>query len=294
MKNLFLLILAVSAMALFSCTGEGGSSTNKGKRAVTTSGYEYIHHVKNGGTTVQEGDKTFMHLVVTKNDSIELQSSYKMGRTFPQIIPPADKLQKPFPPTYEALMMMSEGDSLTIWQSLDSVPNLPQGFLPTDVIRFDVKLVEVQSKAEVEALMAAGKEKETAITASTTAMIKDYQAGKLKSKIKTTDSGLKYIVLKEGTGPQAVAGKTVSVNYAGFLLDGTGFDNSYAKGEPIEFPLGQGAVIRGWDEGLALLKEGAEAMLFIPADLAYGDQGSPPRIPAKAELAFFVELVGVK
>jgi len=111
----------------------------------------------------------------------------------------------------------------------------------------------------------------------------------------TTASGLKYIMVqKNAKGVKAEAGKTVKVHYTGYLMDGKKFDSSVERGEPIEFPLGQGNVIKGWDEGIALLHTGEKAQLIIPYQLAYGEQGYPGAIPPKATLIFDVELVEVK
>lgn len=103
----------------------------------------------------------------------------------------------------------------------------------------------------------------------------------------TTASGLKYKVLKEGTGKQPEATDFVLVDYEGRLLDGTVFDSSYKRGEPISFPLN--GVIPGWTEGLQLMKEGAKYEFYIPYNLAYGERGSGP-IPPKSDLIFVVEL----
>jgi peptidylprolyl isomerase len=112
---------------------------------------------------------------------------------------------------------------------------------------------------------------------------------------KTTASGLKYYEVKRtASAVKAAAGKVVKVHYSGYLADGTMFDSSVERGEPIEFPLGQGQVIPGWDEGIALMSIGDKLRLVIPYNLAYGEQGRPPMIPAKAELTFDVELMEVK
>ena len=126
-------------------------------------------------------------------------------------------------------------------------------------------------------------------------------ASKCENWIKTTypaaqktASGLYYVVDRQGEGAQAVAGKTVSVHYSGKLIDGREFDNSYSRNEPIEFKLGIGQVIPGWDEGIALMKEGAKYKLIIPSELGYGKRGAGGVIPPNATLIFDTELMKVK
>lgn len=111
---------------------------------------------------------------------------------------------------------------------------------------------------------------------------------------KQTESGLRYQIIQEGNGIQAEKGKTVAVHYKGMLADGTEFDNSFKRGNPIEFPLGLGNVIAGWDEGIQLLKKGDKARFVIPSELAYGARGAGGVIPPNATLVFDVELMKIK
>jgi FKBP-type peptidyl-prolyl cis-trans isomerase len=114
-----------------------------------------------------------------------------------------------------------------------------------------------------------------------------------KEGVKTTASGLQYKILKEGTGKAPTASDTVKVHYKGTLLDGKEFDSSYKRGEPIEFPLS--GVIRGWTEGVQLVKEGGKIQLFIPSQLAYGPRGTPGGpIGPDETLIFEIELLQVK
>lgn len=117
---------------------------------------------------------------------------------------------------------------------------------------------------------------------------------KLAAGFEKTASGLRYKIIQKGNGKQAEAGKTVSVHYTGSLENGKTFDSSYPRKKPIEFPLGRGNVIEGWDEGIALLQVGDKARFVIPAYLGYGDRGAGGVIPPNATLIFDVELMDVK
>lgn len=117
---------------------------------------------------------------------------------------------------------------------------------------------------------------------------------KLTEDFEKTTSGLHYKVTEKGTGKKPSKGNIVSVHYTGMLLDGTVFDSSHQRNQPIEFPVGKGQVIEGWDEGLLLLSEGSKARLVIPSELAYGSSGAGGVIPPNATLIFDVELVKVK
>ena len=115
---------------------------------------------------------------------------------------------------------------------------------------------------------------------------------KKKEGVKTTASGLQYKSLKEGAGPQPKASDTVTVNYRGTLIDGTEFDSSYKRGEPATFPLN--GVIKGWTEGLQLMKKGSKFQFVIPPSLAYGERAVGADIGPNSTLVFDVELLDVK
>jgi FKBP-type peptidyl-prolyl cis-trans isomerase len=117
---------------------------------------------------------------------------------------------------------------------------------------------------------------------------------KVAAGFKKTDSGLRYKIIQKGAGTKAKKGSKVSVHYEGSLLNGKVFDSSYKRKEPIDFQLGVGQVIPGWDEGIALLEVGDKARLVIPSDLGYGSAGAGGVIPPNATLLFDVELMDVK
>jgi peptidylprolyl isomerase len=112
----------------------------------------------------------------------------------------------------------------------------------------------------------------------------------------TTASGLKYIVIEKAqqAGSKAENGKTVSVHYSGYLMDGKVFDSSLERGQPISFKLGEGRVIPGWEEGIKLMSIGDKLKLIIPSNLAYGEQGAGGVIPPNATLIFDVQLMDVQ
>ena len=108
-----------------------------------------------------------------------------------------------------------------------------------------------------------------------------------------TASGLGYVDLVEGTGPQPKPGESVRVHYTGWLENGKKFDSSHDRREPLVFPIGRGHVIKGWDEGVGSMKVGGKRKLVIPANLGYGDRGAGGLIPPGATLIFEVELLGI-
>lgn len=142
---------------------------------------------------------------------------------------------------------------------------------------------EMQQKAQARMAEAGAKNTETG---------KAYLAeNSNKDGVQTTKSGLQYRIIKQGTGASPTLTDTVRCHYEGTLIDGTVFDSSYKRGEPAAFPVN--GVIPGWTEALQLMKVGGKWELYIPSDLAYGAQGSPPRIGPNQVLLFTIELLDI-
>lgn len=160
----------------------------------------------------------------------------------------------------------------------------------------DIEIVRVGAEAEkwnaVETFRQfTGAKAEREATAKKS---QDEMMGKLSEGFEETESGLRYKIIQKGDGATPEKGQTVAVHYKGMFTDGGVFDDSYKRGAPIEFPIGQGNVIPGWDEGILLLKVGDKARFVIPSHLAYGEAGAGGAIPPNATLVFDVELMDVK
>lgn len=152
-------------------------------------------------------------------------------------------------------------------------------------------LDQTQSQGVIQSYLS-GKQKQKS-DANLEAGKKFLAENKKKDKdVVELPDGLQYKVIKQGSGPKPTASDTVKVHYHGTLIDGTVFDSSVDRGEPIEFPVSQ--VIKGWTEALQLMPAGSKYKLFIPADLAYGDRPAGPKIGANSTLIFDVELIEVK
>jgi FKBP-type peptidyl-prolyl cis-trans isomerase len=175
---------------------------------------------------------------------------------------------------------------------LDAVAlGLKHGLSGTDSLMTAPELQQAmkdfQSRAQ-ERMVAKQKEAATENSAKGTAFLNE---NKGKSGVQTTPSGLQYQVLTEGTGPKPKASDTVTVNYRGTLIDGTQFDSSYDRGQPVTFPLN--GVIPGWTEGLQLMNVGSKYKFFIPSELAYGERSPSQDIPPNSTLIFEVELISI-
>jgi len=178
-----------------------------------------------------------------------------------------------------------------VTEGQDIVDAIAQGdeITSLEIIRVGAEAEDFQA-VEAFRTFEGSREKQIAAAKAT----QEAELDKIAEGFSKTESGLRYQILQDGEGVKAEKGKTVSVHYKGQLADGTVFDSSYKRKEPIEFPLGMGQVIPGWDEGVQLLKVGDKARFVIPSNLAYGSQGAGGVIPPDATLVFDVELMDVK
>lgn len=302
MKNKFLLL------AFGCCLMLAAGCTKSKKEGLTSSGYKFTNHTNNGGYKPQVGDRMHYHVQHRRDGEVKHSSRWSGAEPNFFLMPDFTQLTRRPSPILDVLKEMSEGDSATVKFPLDSLKVKPKGFETADTLYYDVILVKIEKASTLKdaptppatadnqktATFSYTKTEYDEIAGQMNQVLKDYQQGKLSEKIKTTQSGLKYMILNDGSGKLAQSGNKVAVNYHGLLPNGHVFDSSFKRNSPFQFNLGLGRVIKGWDEGIALLTEGTDAVLFIPAALAYGQNGMPQAgIPPNSELIFYVQLIQV-
>lgn len=277
--------------ALLSCD-------KKNSYEKTETGLKYKIHTKNEGPRIKEGE--VLTLLFTMRNSKDSVINANNDPKNPFVIP-ARK------PTFkgsieEGLFLLTKGDSATFLVSSDSLfkgTPLPPFVEKGSDIAFDVKVLKIQTpevyqKEQMENFkkeqVKVDEEVKNHVSLDDSLIRKYLKDNKINAN--KTSTGLYYVVEKPGTGPKPTAGDSVQVGYKGYTLNGEVFDSS--EGKPaFSFPVGLGAVIPGWDEGLMLLNEGSKAKFFIPSGLAYKNRESGPIKPYSI-LLFDVELLDVK
>lgn len=274
------------------------AACGKNRVQVTDNGLKYQMHDKSEGTRKGKvGDVLTMHLTLMNSKDSVLRDTHKEGAPFQMLLQ-----VPPFKGSYEeGLTMMGKGDSATFYVSADSLfgramQPFPPGVQKGTDIGIAVKVLNVQSEDEFKKAQAADFEKQKGVDVK---VIEDYIAKNgLAGKTQKTESGVYYVVTQPGAGPTPVRGDMVSAHYTGKLLNGKVFDgsrvNPQAQGRPLQFPVGVGQVIPGWDESFLKLHKGEKATLIVPSVLAYGPRGSSPNIPPNSVLLFDVELVDIQ
>lgn len=258
---------------------------------VTTHGYRFVNHTQKGGQKPQMGESVTAHVDVWVGKTL-LSSSRKTGIGVYQYDLPDTATMNHVPPVVEAALMMGLGDSVTIYQKIDPymVQFIPEADRREKEIYFQIVLLSIQSATEKQRAAQALREQTRIKREKVQATVLDYTLGRLNDRLSSTPSGLKMLVEVPGTGAKIAPKEAVQVHYFGFLTDGTSFDNSFERGEPITFPVGVGQMIPGFDEGVLQLRHGSKAYLFIPPALGYGAD-SPEAIPPNAELIFYIEVL---
>ncbi len=270
--------------------------TNNITTTPLASGLYFTETKKGNGQKPKTGDIARFHFKVTDITGKVFFSSFDQGE------PMRWENGKEFDNAgaTEALTLMSKGSKATaIVPSNLAFGEQGRGQMvaPYSTLLYEFEMLDFMTKAQFEKEQEAEKKK----AEETKTKAKEGEQGLLQKYLKDnkvtvspTATGLYYIEKTKGTGVNPVKGKTVKVHYTGMLLDGTKFDSSVDRKQPFEFVIGEGQVIKGWDEGIAMMKKGGKARLIIPSSIAYGENGRMPTIPPSATLVFDVELLEIK
>lgn len=290
MKNIQILFIALIALIMGSC------SSGDLQFQETESGIKYVFHEKSGKEKPEMGMMLSMHMSYSVNDSILFNSA---DTDMPVFIPLDTSGYSG--DIYEAMGMMAVGDSASFKLNarnffigtagmMEPPPFVESG----DDLLFHIRLIaaftDEEFALEEQRIMEEQMKKNLQRAEEEDEKLLEY----IKEEgidVTPTSSGLYYIQLERGEGRKVESGDMVSVHYEGRLLDGTVFDSSHDRGEPLEFIVGQGWVIPGWDEGIGMMHVGGNATLIIPSYLGYGDRMDIPVIPPYSTLIFDVEVV---
>jgi FKBP-type peptidyl-prolyl cis-trans isomerase FkpA len=293
MNKLFLTLLPAFMLFLFACNSGANYKT-------TDSGLTYKFHKTNKGAKPLIDDVVKIDMAYRfPEDSVIFRSSEYQSPVLLTILASEYKGD-----IYEGLRMMSINDSTSFKLDAHSffTRTLRYGGLPDfmqqgDSIYVDIVLHEILNKTQFEAYQQQETQKymeEQEKLAIQEENILDNYLQQNNINAQPEESGLIIMVEKAGRGPKPQAGQMIKVHYTGKLIDGTVFDSSVERGTPIEFTIGRGQVIRGWDEGLSKINVGSKATFIIPSYLAYGDQARGAHIKPFSTLIFDVELLEAK
>ena len=295
-KILSAIMAIVVVLANFSCQSE--------EFKISEDGYQYRYINEGSGETPKQGEVVVYNMTYkNENDSILGEST----ATQPFMIP-CDTMQWNMGGSlYKAFAMIKQGDSILIKIPTKQVfeesfrAAVPPSINPEGEITFCIGASKImtQEEAQVEAQKMRAEMEAEMLAASAEQVETDIEIIEAFLKennitAQSTESGLRYVIDVEGTGNYPEPGQKVFVHYTGTLLDGTKFDSSYDKNQPLDFAIGQRQVIQGWDEGIALLKKGGKGTIYVPSSLAYGPQARGEVIKANSILKFEVELVDIE
>jgi len=297
--RIFSLIIIATALMVGCDSGSSGKPSVKG---ITEDGFEYnIYKTGSSKQIANPGQYIYFTSGVLLDDDSELQPKSDIVR---MQIPSDTAVQDPMQanPVIDILKQMSPGDSANVYVDLDSIPQAKMQFPDNDfinnyfivesIVDEEVALDDIAKEQQENMIkMQEAQDKAKRVDSLVNHYLAEYKKGSLENDLQKLDDGLEIYSISSGEGDE-VGNSAIEVHYWGVLKeDGSMFDNSYERGQSFPLNVGAGSVIKGWDVGVAKLHKGEEAMLFIPSDLGYGENGAGEAIPPNADLVFFVEVL---
>lgn len=291
--GLFALLIVIS----FACRNDGFTETPGGLK------YKIIRTAN--GTALREGEYVVLNMEYYYSGDSLLYSSIVRGMPVTMLYD--DSVWNKSGQVYEGFSMLKVGDSAIFMVQCEDLylksfrMPVPAGLNPKETITFRVGVaatMDAQEFKEYQGRLVIRRQEEREKRQSEqliedTAIIDRYLEEKNIIPMES-ESGLRYVVNKQSRGPKPKQGEIVVINYKGMLLDGTVFESSEIAGKPYEFPVGNGVIIKGWDEGVSMMPEGSTYTFYLPSPLAYGDRNISNIIKPNTILVYEVELVEVK
>jgi FKBP-type peptidyl-prolyl cis-trans isomerase FkpA len=259
-----------------------------------------VNHTQKTGAKPTYGQTITLHVNTFLGDSLFMSTRRDYKKAQEITLPTQEQYaaEPDMPAILKTVLGMSVGDSVTILEPIadELREGLPEGFKNAANIRYQVVLSSIvtaedlaKRAAEAQVKAEATKARSASVAQQVQTALTDYKAGKLGNRLQKSASGLEYIIIEKGTGAPIKMGDHIDTHYYGALKStGAMFDNSFDRGESIDFPVGN--LVPGFNEGMLLLNRGGKAIIFIPSALGYGEQGAGEVIPPNSDLVFYMEL----
>ncbi|MEM9885346.1 MAG: FKBP-type peptidyl-prolyl cis-trans isomerase [Bacteroidota bacterium] len=270
---------------------------------VTPNGYPVVFHKNEEGASPKVGEYIHFRMYLRGDEGIVFSTEknrvdnekYKVA----QYIIPKNPI-----PQMDAFGMMSPGDSLTLYFQIDTMDRKPPGFENSDMVYYDIVLLDILSTGEYNQARAARgraeeaekqkiRDQESPVIAQLKKVMAQYKNKELSTRLRTSGE-LEYVILQAGNGTKVESGNKIKHHFYCMLENGNSFGGSYATGEPYEVIVGTKKIIEGWESGLRLFEEGSKGVLFVPSELAYGENGFGERVPPNTDLVFYIDMVEVR
>ncbi|MEN0047052.1 MAG: FKBP-type peptidyl-prolyl cis-trans isomerase [Bacteroidota bacterium] len=271
---------------------------------VTPNGYPVVFHTNKEGNPPKVGEYINFRMYIRNDEGIVFSTQKNKLANETYKTAPYTVVKDPSP-QMDAFGMMSPGDSLTLYYQIDTMASKPKGFEKSDMVYYDLVMLDVLTAAEYNGIQreklnaeAAEKraitEREPEVRDLLNKTLQQYKNDELGIKLREANNGLRYMILEQGNGTKIESANDVRHHFYCITEDGEPFGGSFATGETYSVIVGSRKVIAGWESGLRLFEEGSKGILIVPSALAYGEQGLPGKVPPNTDLMFYIDVAKVR
>ncbi|MEM8526070.1 MAG: FKBP-type peptidyl-prolyl cis-trans isomerase [Bacteroidota bacterium] len=271
---------------------------------VTQNGYPVVFHINKEGQTPRVGEYINFRMYIRNDEKVIFSTEKnKIGKETYKTAPYT--ITNNISPQMDAFGMMSPGDSLTLYYQIDTMDRKPAGFEDSDMVYYDLVLLDVQTVGEYnnqqrdkrnaeEIKKQAVREREPAVKELLSKTLQQYKNDELNLKLRNATNGLKYMILEPGNGIKIESANDVRHHFYCIMENGEPFGGSFGTGEPYSVLIGTRKVVTGWESGLRLFEEGSKGILIVPSALAYGEAGLEGKVPPNTDLIFYLDIEEVR